>query len=259
MRELHLVSPHTRGETVKALQYLLNGHNAFKLNFHAGNLDGEYGPTTAGAVKRAKFALGYTTKGVNMVAGDLFLEILSGRKKLSLAMKVRKAVRAKAAAKIAAQRGSLVNIAARELGNHEIPANSNSGPRVRVYQSVTGAYHAAWCASFVSWCLLTQLGKSARKFFPPNPAYCPSWVETARAHRNGLRVISAAEARPGDIVTYDWDGGVADHIGILTSTVSGGVFHTIEGNTAFGNDSNGGAVMRRTRYTNQVEAFIRIG
>ena len=45
--------------------------------------------------------------------------------------------------------------------------------------------------------------------------------------------------RPGDIAVYDWDGGVPDHVGIVIRRTAGGI-DTVEGNTAIGNDSDGG-------------------
>lgn len=38
-----------------------------------------------------------------------------------------------------------------QVGKHEEPWGSNSGPDVRVYQSATKAYGLAWCASFQSY------------------------------------------------------------------------------------------------------------
>ena len=49
-----------------------------------------------------------------------------------------------------------------------------------------------------------------------------------------------------------------EHIGIVEKSLGGGQFHCIEGNTAVGNDSNGGQVMRRLRYVSQVNGFGRV-
>ena len=40
--------------------------------------------------------------------------------------------------------------------------------------------------------------------------------------------------------------------------LGGGQFSCIEGNTSYGNNSNGGEVMRRTRYVSQVNGFGRV-
>ena len=71
--------------------------------------------------------------------------------------------------------------------------------------------------------------------------------------------IGRVEPRPGDIAIYNWDGGEPDHIGIVESYAQGGgTFTAIEGNTAIGNDSNGGEVMRRERCLTQVDGFGRV-
>jgi hypothetical protein len=63
---------------------------------------------------------------------------------------------------------------------------------------------------------------------------------------------------PGDIAIYNWDGGEPDHIGIVARYLGNGDFEAIEGNTAIGNDSNGGEVMRRVRNLLQVDGFGRV-
>jgi hypothetical protein len=64
--------------------------------------------------------------------------------------------------------------------------------------------------------------------------------------------------RAGDIAIFNWDGGTPDHIGIVERYLGGGKFSCIEGNTSYGNNSNGGQVMRRTRYVSQVNGFGRV-
>jgi hypothetical protein len=144
----------------------------------------------------------------------------------------------------------------KEIGVKEHPAGSNSGPRVSQYQAVTGAYHAPWCASAMAWAF-KQVGKNLTGF---NTAYVPSYVAAARKGQHSLSVVSRDHARPGDLVTFDWGhDGVADHIGILSTSVdAGGGFKSIEGNTSVGNDSNGGEVMLRDRNVSSVAAFIRV-
>ena len=63
-----------------------------------------------------------------------------------------------------------------------------------------------------------------------------TWVRNAEQGNNGLKIVSAEDARPGDIVAYDWGGqddfGADGHIGFLASTVKGGKFTALEGNNA---------------------------
>ena len=123
---------------------------------------------------------------------------------------------------------SALKFAARELGVQE--AGTNTGPRVSVYQDTTGAYNAPWCASFVTW----ALGESGREMPAGNWAAVANWVSAAQAGTAGLEIVSAADARPGDLVAYDWgfgtDFGQDGHIGMLATTVEGGAFEAIEGN-----------------------------
>jgi hypothetical protein len=154
------------------------------------------------------------------------------------------------------RRQRAVQVAKSQIGVKETPANSNSGPKVREYQSTTGAYNAPWCASYVNW-VWRQVGVTIEGV---NMAYCPSIVAAARANRNGLTVVSRSEAVPGDMPCFDWQrDGISDHIGILTTRVAAdGSFKSVEGNTSVGNDSNGGAVMLRDRNARDVQVFVRV-
>lgn len=82
-----MTSPLTRGPLVKETQALLSAKG------FATSLDGIYGPATAGAVRRAKWALGYPEKAVNGDAGDVLRAYLGDLKKLPLAYRVRAAQR----------------------------------------------------------------------------------------------------------------------------------------------------------------------
>jgi hypothetical protein len=142
-----------------------------------------------------------------------------------------------------------------EIGVKE--TGPNTGPRVREYQaaSAIGGTGWPWCGAFTAWCY-AKAGRPLKGF---NNAYVPSYVNAARKSDHGLRVVSAESARPGDLVCFDWQrDGVSDHIGILETRVVSGKFRSIEGNTSFGNNSNGGQVMRRDRNTSQVQCFIRV-
>jgi cell wall-associated NlpC family hydrolase len=161
-------------------------------------------------------------------------------------MKLRRAARLRSAARPRPLRAKALTAARGQLGVKESPAGSN-----RVKFSAWYGLVGPWCAMFVSWAY-AQAGSKLRY------AYVPYIVADARAGRNGLQVVSYAQAQPGDLVCYDWDGGVADHVGLLESK-HGSTFYAIEGNTSYGNDSNGGEVMRRTRRIDQVEAFVRVG
>lgn len=146
-----------------------------------------------------------------------------------------------------------------QVGIKESPAGSNRGARVEEYQkadSLPGVGYS-WCASFVNWCYaavgrpLNELNRSASVGELLGLARRKGWVRST--------------PRVGDLVCYDWDsldgpnhGDWPDHIGIVKEVHSDGSFIAVEGNTAVGNDSNGGEVMLRSRSRSMVEGFVRV-
>ncbi|MEU4343479.1 CHAP domain-containing protein [Nocardia sp. NPDC023852] len=83
----------------------------------------------------------------------------------------------------------------------------------------------AWCASFASW----LWEKAGYKVNWTNKNYVPSiWSD---AKKMGL-AANAANAQPGDMIIFDWQGdGNPDHVGIVES-VNGNSITTIEGNSS---------------------------
>ena len=138
----------------------------------------------------------------------------------------------------------LLAIAAGELGTKESPAGSN---RVK-YASWYGLQGQPWCVMFVMW-VFAQAGVA----LPARTASCGALMRAAQSA--GMWVSSGY--RPGDVVIYDFPGGAAtDHCGIMETATDSAVT-AIEGNTAVGNDSDGGEVMRRTRAIRQVVGAVR--
>ncbi len=147
-------------------------------------------------------------------------------------------------------------VATSQLGIKEDPPNSNWGPPSK-YMKNLGHGPEPWCADFVEWCL-EQVGWPRGNWIV---AYVPSWVAAAQRGSADMRVLNFPfeQPQPGDLACYDWGkDGVADHIGFYERANGIGSFDAIEGNTSFGNDSNGGEVMRRTRNVSDVTAFIRL-
>lgn len=143
----------------------------------------------------------------------------------------------------------IVEIARAEIGTKEYPAGTNK-TKYGKWFGLDGVY---WCAIFVSWCY-DKAGYPIKGMgFTKGYAGC----QTAHAYfkKNNLLVT---DPQPGDIVLFDWNGdGRYDHTGIFVEHIDKFTFKSIEGNTALGNDSNGGEVMERTRkYRNAVFARI---
>lgn len=134
----------------------------------------------------------------------------------------------------------IVEIARAEVGNKEVPMNSNKTK----YGFWFGYDGVAWCGMFVSWVYahagyrLTGLG------FTNGFAGCQTAYTTFKKTKE-----ITTKPQAGDIVLFDWNGdGRYDHTGIFVKDNGDGkTFTAIEGNTAIGNDSNGGQVMERKR------------
>lgn len=140
-------------------------------------------------------------------------------------------------------------VAESTVGRRESPPGSNICPPFT--DPIPGQ---PWCAAWCDW-VLRQVGWTLSAI-TPNPFYVPAILAGAR--RTGTFVPVAA-ARPGDLVCFDWQrDGIADHIGmVVINRPPTGDMLTIEGNTSFGDDSNGGQVMHRTRRWSQVAGCVR--
>lgn len=122
----------------------------------------------------------------------------------------------------------------------EDPPGSNANP----YSAALGRRPEPWCADFVSWCFLEAGAPLPAIDIPQGFTYCPDAVRYARmAHQEVL----PSAAMPGDVALFDWGhDGVADHTGIVIGRGASELL-TVEGNTAVGDDSNGGQVLERRR------------
>ncbi len=146
-------------------------------------------------------------------------------------------------------RKTIITTAAAENGVKESPANSNKTK----YGEWYGLNGEKWCAIFVSW-VYNNAGNPLEKIDSANGYQsCQSgynfWKSKNRLTKN---------PQPGDIVLYDWTGdGHCDHTGIFAAWLDAAKtkFSAWEGNTAQGNDSDGGQVMLRQRSAALVKAF----
>lgn len=118
------------------------------------------------------------------------------------------------------------------------------GPSTRIW----------WCMLFVAMCL-DECGQ-----VDAIGGYSSHTDTTiAQARRAGCQFVSVAQAQPGDVVIFNWDGGGTDHVGLVERNLGGGVLQTIEGNTSrgtAGSQSAGNGVWRRRR-SRSIAAVIR--
>ena len=111
-----------------------------------------------------------------------------------------------------------------------------------------------WCAAFV-YCIFEECGASNLFYDGKKTAYCPAIHEWGKK-RN--LIVPTSEGQYGDIVLFDWNGdGVADHVGFIITRNGNGTYDTVEGNTSTYNYTNGGYVLKMTRYYSSIIAIIR--
>lgn len=224
-------------------------------NFHPraeGSPIGTFGEDTAAACHRAKYWLGWpkgTTSGT--YGRNLARYLETGH--IPRDYWVRRQLRIRRAKQ--ARNLRALHILEAEAAKHvtENPPGSN-----RVLYSEWYGMIGSWCLMFQTWGGV-QAGEEwavrGKRF-----AYCPYLDAAAANHQYGLSFIPASAVRPGDLVTYDWEhDGTSDHVGRFQRwIVQGSTFKSVEGNTAEGNDSNGGEVQIRDRSVSLVHHFIQV-
>jgi len=142
------------------------------------------------------------------------------------------------------------------VGIREEPKNSNNVIfNTRYYGRVVSGEQYAWCMAFV-WDVFRIAGLSRLFYNGSKTASCSTLMLWAR--KGGTFVDKGF--RQGDVILFDWTGkkrdDVAQHTGIFSHMANGQAV-CIEGNTAVGNDSNGGQVMVRNRPLSQITGAHR--
>lgn len=153
--------------------------------------------------------------------------------------------------------GKAVQYAQAYVGTVEDPGRPNRGKQVDIWNRMVDMLAQPWCGAF----MYAALKAAGVKGLSIRMRYCPYIIEDARKGINGLlKVVPLADARPGDLLVYQWDTGAVDHVGMFLGRDKNGGLLTVEGNTTSGNSgnqSNGGGVWNRTRSTRLVAAVVR--
>ena len=135
-----------------------------------------------------------------------------------------------------------VNVAMQDLGYKESPAGSN----MTKFGKWIGLQGQPWCMSAVQY-----WASNAGVKLPLKTGSCTALMDASKRVGNWV----TKNYQIGDIVIFQWKNG-SRHCGIVQS-VCGNKLKTVEGNTAVGNDSNGGEVMLRNRTTEFVLGAVR--
>ena len=143
---------------------------------------------------------------------------------------------------------AVIAIARREIGTVEKPKNSNNVKyntwyyKQEVWDGKNGAKYP-WCMAFVQWCF-----NEAGFPLPYKTASCSALLNW---YKKNVPELVHSEPQRGDIVIYKGHTGIFEKIGPDPKYM-----YVIEGNTAVGNDDNGGAVMERYRKVSTALDFI---
>lgn len=239
----------SQGQHIADLQWLLGGHKPYVFSqvkpTFKGKPNGSYGARTKSAVLAMKFRIGYPKIGqcgakttlLRDTTTRYFFAILEGHAVRPRCWVALAAERVKGLVRLGATDAALKiqALEVSQLGIQEQPDGSNRGPRISFtsqgfgpYQGSTGAYAAAWCASFAQWALKAVTGHTMPAALP---AYVPSIADWAHQHN-----YLAAKPKVGSFVIFlspDLRLVNAFHIGYVVRVTASGI-QTVEGNYANG-------------------------
>lgn len=269
-RILRLASPYMRGTDVTAAQKRLIAAGYLSKTQN----DGIYGPVTANAAKRAKWALGFKAADLQPVYASVLDDYLAGKRKPSAAMRLRgkrRREQAKRRATIGAKAADRM-VRWYQAGWKELPAGSNKVPALQQLCKKLGlsSYYTnmgyPWCALAVFTAALAEgsvAAKNGLRLGKFNALYTPEIQSVAARGSLGLSAVSTSSIRKGVAVLMDFNGGGVDHIGIALGSVGESVAAggrrwqagpgevvCVEANTSYdnnGSQANGGCVAIRVR------------
>lgn len=135
------------------------------------------------------------------------------------------------------------------VGIMEVGGNNVGRQVLRIIRANGGTGPEAWCGDTVAFAYRAAGSKVVQR----------GWAAVRLlGFLTGMKVISAADAKPGDIVCFKFD-----HTGMLRRKVSFGIIETIEGNTgasgAVSDSKTGGdGVYIKRRSTSLVARYVRV-
>ena len=149
-----------------------------------------------------------------------------------------------------------LHVAASQVGVREV--GENWGMKVKMFLASAGILSpAAWCAAFLTWCLL-QAGADRKKLprFAASTYYWYQWAAVNdlivnRAVRGCFGVQNGAKGGHIWCITKDSERQVVHGNEVVH------VFETIEGNTNEGGSREGVGVFRRKRTEESMKAYPR--
>ncbi len=263
-RELRLVSPELMGPDVKALQERLNHCcEHYKFPWRRIMEDGEYGRRTARCAAFVAWLIGLSDGRVKAIGADsgritepvqrLLRDASKRTAEDAKREKGRKAKREKLHKDREKGAKAAVEWALKHVGMTESPANTNRGPKVDVWEEYFGGpLGGPWCGYFAGYAV-KKIGKAQSSC---GFQLASNITNDALAGNNNLHDVSAADAEPGDIVTFFGN----EHIGLVREKSRKGMVLTVDGNTSseVGREADGGIVEKKERPFGDVTCVARI-
>lgn len=254
-----------RGTRVRRMQQALSS-NSFAPpfddhdhSFEPGPIDGEMGPLTINAMRRARKCVGFKSIAkATLVESDwLLLAILEKRRQLTKAQRKRRTERIKAQPQ-EPLREKAYQIALSHVTTG-CPVNNVNAFTKWWFRGRSWAI--GWCSIFASYCYrkagsaafrqcLVVAGRLIREGYSD---YSEQMLIDAMAGRNGLSIVTNPER--GDLCIWEWGVAPTDNTSILES-LSGGTVTSIDGNVSVAGYADG--VTRCSRPRHLVRAFIRV-
>jgi hypothetical protein len=219
------------GPKVKELQKLLN-HNNYRKVYRLLDVDGEFGPLTAGAVNGTKYWMGYPKDEIQPIAGDKLFGFLQNTTQLPDAYKAKRVHRLQKAKDNAGKQDSTDKMRLRafevikgEIGTLERPNHSNNIE----YNDYWGWGNVAYCVIGVSWAWI-KVGSTAFKK-GSRWAGCMQMLADAKNGNNGIHLTN--EPKPGCPGVVDLYGDAnPDHCITFAKDNGDGTCATVEFNTS---------------------------
>lgn len=148
---------------------------------------------------------------------------------------------------------AVIAIAKWQEGMVEMPTGSNKVKyNTAFYGRPVQGKSYPWCMAFVWW-VFKEAGFNLYK-----NASCTAFVRQYKTFAASQLVYK--DFAQGDIVFFDFSGAKkkTEHVGIVVGvSADGRTLTTVEGNTGFSNEANGGAVMVRERSANLITLGVR--
>ena len=201
-RSLQLANPLLTGPDVEQAQRLLT--QSPYGNFHPGDVDGEYGELTAGAVRRAKWALGYPEQLVNQIFGAKLAAYLQGAP-LPPDYETLREQRAAAATQEVTLREAIVANALWGVDNTDRIHYSQGATRLAALEMPQTLPLSTDCSAFVTLCF-NWAGA-------PNPnggVYAVKATAFTGTLLKSCRKIPRSLVQPADLVV--WGSGNGNHV-----------------------------------------------